>query len=57
MYFEVYQELNSRQWRWRLKAANHRIIADSAEPYTSKQACLHGLGLVKGATNIPIYKA
>ena len=25
-------------WRWRLKAGNNRIIADSAEAYVTKQS-------------------
>jgi len=52
-----YQEDFSRQWRWRLKAANHKIVADSAERYTTKQGCLHGLMLVKGANNVPVFDA
>ena len=57
MYFEIYQEVLSQQWRWRLKAANHKIVADSAERYPSKQGCLHGLDLVKGINNVPVYEA
>lgn len=34
--FKVYQD-KSGQWRWRLLAANNRIIADSAEGYASKR--------------------
>lgn len=32
---EIYQD-ESQQWRWRLKASNGKIIADSAESYTTK---------------------
>ena len=56
MYFEYYQEDVSRQWRWRLRAANHKIVADSGERYTTKQACLYGLSLVKGNNNVPVYE-
>lgn len=33
--FEIYLDVG-RGWRWRLKDANHRIIADSAEAYVSR---------------------
>lgn len=42
---EVYRDKNGG-WRWRLKAANHRVIADSGEAYHSQTDCLDGLGLV-----------
>lgn len=29
-----------QQWRWRVRAANHRIIATSGESYTSQAHCL-----------------
>jgi uncharacterized protein YegP (UPF0339 family) len=64
MYFEIYQDgsvedqgLNAGgllsallgEWRWRLKSANHEIIA-SGEGYANKSDCLHAVGLVKGTT-------
>jgi hypothetical protein len=36
MYFRIFQDA-IRGWRWHLRAANHRIIADSAEAYVLKQ--------------------
>jgi len=53
MKFQVYKDTKN-DWRWRLKAANGKIVADSAEGYSSKQACLNGINLVKGTTNIPV---
>jgi len=53
MKFHVYKDTRGA-WRWRLKAANGRVVADSSEGYSTKQACLSGLHLVKGTTNIPI---
>jgi uncharacterized protein YegP (UPF0339 family) len=44
MYFEIYQ--SSLQWRWRLKAANHQILA-SGEAYVNKADCLHAVDLLK----------
>jgi uncharacterized protein YegP (UPF0339 family) len=49
MKFHVYKDARG-EWRWRLKAANGKIIADSGEGYKSKQACKEGIGLVKSAT-------
>jgi uncharacterized protein YegP (UPF0339 family) len=51
MYFEMYPTTYGlrREWRWRLKGANHEIIA-SGEGYTSKQGCLHAINLLKGTT-------
>jgi len=33
--FHIYRD-TAHDWRWRLKSANGRIIADSAEGYVSK---------------------
>jgi uncharacterized protein len=53
MYFEKYKE--SLQWRWRLKAANHEIIA-SGESYWNEKDCDHAINLVKGTTaSTPVY--
>jgi uncharacterized protein len=54
MYFEKYQ--NGGQWRWRLKSANHEIIA-SGESYWNEANCDHAINLVKGTTDLtPVYK-
>lgn len=66
MYFEIYQQGGalggllgaalSDQWRWRLKAANHEIIA-SGEGYTTKANCLHVIGLLKQThANTPVHQ-
>lgn len=56
MYFQIFQGANS-QWYWRLKSANHEIIAVS-EGYTTKQNCLHSIGLVMNTTHqTPVYEA
>lgn len=39
MKFHVYQD-TKKGWRWRLKARNGRIIADSGEAYTSRAHAL-----------------
>lgn len=53
MRFHVYQD-HQRQWRWRLYAANNRIVADSGEGYVNKADCLSGVQLVKSAWNAPV---
>lgn len=53
MYYEMYQ--SGLQWRWRLRASNHKIVADSAESYWNKADCEHGINLVKGSTYAPVY--
>jgi uncharacterized protein YegP (UPF0339 family) len=41
MRITVYRSgLLKREWRWRLRAANGRIIATSGEGYRNKQDCL-----------------
>lgn len=40
MKFQIYEEeFFKGQWRWRLRAANGRIIADSGEAYSSRSGC------------------
>ncbi len=35
-HFEIYKDAKG-DWRWRLRARNGRIVADSAEGYASKR--------------------
>jgi len=51
--FEVYRDRNY-EFRWRLKADNGQIIADSAEGYTSRANCEYGIGLVKRQASLAI---
>ena len=46
MEFELYKD-KSGEWRWRLQAANNKIVADSGEGYHNKDDCIHGINLVK----------
>jgi len=50
MCFEKYRD-GKGWWRWRLKAANHRIIADSGESYFNERDCDHAILLVKGSSS------
>lgn len=44
--FEIFQD-KKNEYRWRLRAANNKIIADSGEGYKKKSDCQHGIELVK----------
>ena len=44
--FEIYRDAKN-EWRWRLKASNGEVIADSAEGYKNRKDCEHGISLVK----------
>jgi len=65
MYFQIYKQSqglaglisadsHSTQWRWRLRSANHEIIA-SGEGYNNKQDCIHAVNLLKSTnTETPV---
>lgn len=54
--FELYKD-KAREWRWRLKAGNGRIIAVSSESYKRHYDILVAIQLVRGLTqNTPIYE-
>lgn len=58
MVYFVYQDQSvNRLWRWRLYAANNRIIADSGEGYYNKSDCLAAIALVKASQNAPVREA
>lgn len=46
MTFSVYVDV-ARQYRWRLKASNGRIIADSGEGYVNRSDCEKAINLIK----------
>ena len=54
MRFELYKHWLTRQWRWRLRAANNRIIATSGESYHNMSDCLNGISLVKKSIDAPV---
>ncbi len=44
--FQIYQDRKG-EYRWRLRARNGEIIADSNEGYSRKASCKQGIDLVK----------
>jgi uncharacterized protein YegP (UPF0339 family) len=57
--FQFYKD-KAGEWRWRLRANNHEIIATSGEGYKNKQDCLHAIDLVRSLSQdaeIRIYKS
>lgn len=51
--YTVYKDAGGR-WRWRLVAANNRIIADSGESYHNRQDCLAAIELIKNSKDAPV---
>ena len=46
--FEVYKD-KAGEHRWRLRAANHQVIATSGDGYKEKRDCLAGIEAVRRA--------
>lgn len=46
MTFIIYKDSRG-EYRWRLRAANQKIIADSGEGYTYKSDCRAAIDLIK----------
>jgi len=53
MKYHVYKD-DAGEWRWRLKAANGKVLADSGEGYSSKTACKEGIDLVKASADADV---
>ena len=39
---QVYRD-NSKEWRWRVRAANSKIVCDSAEGYKTRRGCMQAV--------------
>lgn len=39
MKFQIYKDSRG-EWRWRIRAANGKIVADSGEGYKNQQDCI-----------------
>jgi len=55
MAYYVYRDANG-QWRWYLKSANGRKLADSGEGYHNRQDCLTAIQLVSTTGGSPVYQ-
>jgi uncharacterized protein YegP (UPF0339 family) len=53
MRFELYRDAGG-EWRWRLRATNGNVLADSAEGYARREDCEHGIALVQQSRNAAI---
>ncbi len=53
MKYEIYQDKRG-EWRWRLKAANGRILAVSSEGYTYKLDCFDCMNHTRNSRTAPV---
>ncbi len=53
MKVEIYKAKDG--WRWRAKAANGKIVADSGEAYERRVDCVHGLGIARDVLDAACY--
>lgn len=51
--FHVYKD-KAGEWRWSLKAANGRVVADSGEGYQERGGCIHSIEIVRSLSNAPV---
>lgn len=55
MKFHVYKD-KAGEWRWKLKARNGRVVADSGEGYKRKAAAIKTLTSIIESINSDEYK-
>lgn len=51
MVFFIYQD-DKGEWRWQIRSANGRTMADSGEGYKSKQNCQNAVDTIKAFARI-----
>ncbi len=55
MKYEMYRDESvKREWRWRLRATNSKIIAASGEGYANKGDCRDIINSVKASADAPV---
>lgn len=52
--FELYLD-DAMEWRWRYRASNYKIIADSGEGYKNYEDAQHGVRLMQACFGSPIH--
>ncbi|HYD37986.1 MAG TPA: DUF1508 domain-containing protein [Allosphingosinicella sp.] len=57
MHYEIYRTRFRREWRWRLRAANGRILCASGEGFRNRGDCLANIDLVKRSAPAPVREA
>ncbi|MCA3254482.1 MAG: DUF1508 domain-containing protein [Alphaproteobacteria bacterium] len=53
MVYRKYKDAHG-QWRWRLRAGNNKVVADSGEGYWNEADCDHGIALNKSSFSAPV---
>ena len=53
MKYQMYRD-SRNEWRWRLRAANGKAIANSGEGYVNKSDCRRAIDLVKSSSRAPV---
>ncbi|QDT72744.1 YegP family protein [Lacipirellula limnantheis] len=53
MVYQVYAD-GVGEWRWRLKADNGNVLADSGEGYAKKIDCYAGINKVKASSDAKV---
>jgi len=51
--FEIYQD-KRKEWRWRIRAANNKVICVSSEGYKNRADADHSIAIVKEAGVFPV---
>ena len=52
-HYEIFRD-SAGAWRWRLRAPSGELIDSSSEGYSTKDACLRGIELVRSSVSAPI---
>ena len=52
--YEKYRHWITRQWRWRYRAANGKIIFASTEYYWNDSAADRAIKIAKNSKNVPV---
>lgn len=42
-------------WRWRLEAGNHKIVATSGEGYRNREDCVAGLRIMQNSADMIVF--
>jgi uncharacterized protein YegP (UPF0339 family) len=53
MRYEIYKD-HTGDWRWRLRAQNGNVIAESGEGYRHRPDCENGIRLTQNSAQAPV---